>query len=99
MNIKNETVVFTGTLITMSRKQAQALVFSLVGKIQKNISKSTTILVVGNLQGDLFTEKVSSNKIETAIKINDKQDSIKIIDEKAFFSLIKDNLYLLHSNL
>ncbi len=95
MNIKNETVVFTGTLITMSRKQAQALVFSLGGKIQKNISKSTTILVVGNL----FTEKVSSKKIETAIKINDKQDSIKIIDEKTFFSLIKDNLYLLHSNL
>ena len=99
MNIKNETVVFTGTLITMSRKQAQALVFSLGGKIQKNISKSTTILVVGNLQGDLFTEKVSSKKIETAIKINDKQNSIKIIDEKTFFSLIKDNLYLLHSNL
>lgn len=56
-------------------------------------------MVVGNLQGDLFTEKVSSKKIETAIKINDKQDSIKIIDEKTFFSLIKDNLYLLHSNL
>lgn len=33
MNIKNETVVFTGTLITITRKQVQALVFSLGGKI------------------------------------------------------------------
>lgn len=46
MNIKNETFVFTGSLITMSRKQAQALVFSLGGKIQKSISKSTTVLVI-----------------------------------------------------
>lgn len=61
MNIKNEKFVFTGTLLTMNRKQAQALVFSLGGKIQKSISKSTTILVIGNLQGDLLTGKVSSN--------------------------------------
>ena len=46
MNIKNEKFVFTGALITMSRKQAQALVFSLGGKIQKSISKSTTVLVI-----------------------------------------------------
>jgi DNA polymerase-3 subunit epsilon len=99
MNIKNETFVFTGSLITMSRKQAQALVFSLGGKVQKSISKSTTILVVGNLQGDLLTGKVSSKKIEAAIKINDKQDYIKIIDEKAFFYLIKEAFNLLHGYL
>ena len=46
MNIKNKKFVFTGALITMSRKQAQALVFSLGGKIQKSISKSTTVLVI-----------------------------------------------------
>lgn len=99
MNIKNEKFVFTGALITMSRKQAQALVFSLGGKIQKSISKSTTILVVGNLQGDLLTGKVSSKKIEAAIKINDKHNYIKIINEKDFFSLIKEDFNLLYSNL
>lgn len=99
MNIKNKKFVFTGTLLTMNRKQAQALVFSLGGKIQKSISKSTTILVIGNLQGDLLTRKVSSKKIEAAEIINEKKNFITIIDEKKFLSLIREDLNLLHRNL
>lgn len=87
MNIKDKKFVFTGSSITMSRKQAQALVFSLGGKIQKSISKSTTVLVIGNLQGDLLTGKISSKK-EAAQKRNEKKHFITIINEKKVSSLI-----------
>ena len=99
MNIKNKKFVFTGALITMSRKQAQALVLSLGGKIQKSISKSTTVLVIGNFQGDLLTGRISSKKIEAAQKRNEKKHFITIIDDKKFLSLIIEDLNLLHRNL
>ncbi|MGC2996711.1 BRCT domain-containing protein [Enterococcus avium] len=38
---KNKTVVFTGTLQTLTRKQAQRLVYSLHGHCQSSVTKQT----------------------------------------------------------
>ncbi|MGX7352988.1 MULTISPECIES: BRCT domain-containing protein [Enterococcus] len=56
---KGEFVVFTGSLSSMTRKQAQALVTGVGWKVQHMVTKQTTILVVGYHQTkltDLFSE-------------------------------------------
>lgn len=47
----NKTVVITGTLTTLSRKDAEAMVLNLGGQIGQQVSKKTDIVVVGESAG------------------------------------------------
>ncbi len=47
----NKTVVITGTLATLSRKDAEAMVLNLGGQIGQTVSKKTDIVVVGESAG------------------------------------------------
>ncbi|MDT2882661.1 hypothetical protein P7H88_14475, partial [Lactococcus lactis] len=45
--LENEYLVFTGTLTTMTRKQAQSIIIGLKGHNQNAVTKKTTRLVTG----------------------------------------------------
>ncbi|BBC61876.1 hypothetical protein DAT561_p0014 (plasmid) [Melissococcus plutonius] len=52
--VKNEYVVFTGILLSMTRQQAKALVYSLGGIYQSTVTQKTTLLVSGTSTIDLL---------------------------------------------
>lgn len=52
--LKDEYFVFTGTLTTMTRKQAQSIITGLKGHNQTSVTKKTTRLVTGNFPIDLI---------------------------------------------
>ncbi|MDN5248091.1 MAG: hypothetical protein QWI36_03050 [Wolbachia endosymbiont of Tyrophagus putrescentiae] len=49
-----KTVVFTGTLSTMERKEAQEKAESLGAKVNSNVSGNTNFLVVGDKSGSKY---------------------------------------------
>ncbi len=52
--VKNEYVVFTGILLSMTRQQAKALIYSLGGIYQSTVTQKTTLLVSGTSTIDLL---------------------------------------------
>lgn len=52
--LKDEYFVFTGTLTTMTRKQAQSIITGLIGHNRSNVTKKTTRLVTGYFPIDLI---------------------------------------------
>ncbi|EOK07271.1 hypothetical protein WOU_03110 [Enterococcus faecalis ATCC 6055] len=64
--LKNEYFVFTGTLTTMTRKQAQALITRLNGHNQSSVTKNTTRLVTGYFPIELIKGYSLSRKITDA---------------------------------
>ena len=74
-NLSGQTFLFTGTLPTLKRSEAEALVESNGGKILGSVSANLNYLVAGEEAG---------SKLEKAKKIT----SIKIITEAEFLSLI-----------
>ena len=73
--LAGKTFLFTGTLKTMSRKEAQREVEKLGGKFVESFSKKIDFLVVGENPG---------SKLEKA-----KKAGIKIISEEEFLKMIK----------
>jgi len=69
-----KTVVFTGTLSSMTRDQAEDLVTKMGGKVSKNVSRSTDIVVVGENPG---------SKYQRAITLG-----IRVMQEPEFLELI-----------
>jgi DNA ligase (NAD+) len=74
-NLSGQTFLFTGTLPTLKRSDAEAMVESNGGKLLNSVSANLTYLVAGEEAG---------SKLEKAKKIT----SIKIITEAEFLSLI-----------
>jgi DNA ligase (NAD+) len=74
-NLSGQTFLFTGTLPTLKRSEAEALVEANGGKLLNSVSANLTYLVAGEEAG---------SKLEKAKKIT----SIKIITEAEFLSLI-----------
>ncbi len=91
--IRNETVVFTGTLASMSRKQAQDLVRSLGGQVQYSVSKKTTLLVIGRSNLDLFKQDPRSLKLKNAEELQEKGVPLKKISEEEFINLVITQLH------
>jgi len=77
-NLTGQTFLFTGTLPTLKRSDAEALVESNGGKIVGSVSSKLNYLIVGEDAG---------SKLEKAKKIN----SVKIISEEEFLRLIKSS--------
>jgi DNA ligase (NAD+) len=74
-NLAGQTFLFTGTLPTLKRSDAEAMVETNGGKLLSSVSANLTYLVAGEEAG---------SKLEKAKKIT----SIKIITEAEFLSLI-----------
>lgn len=92
MNLIGQKVAFTGTLTTMTRKQAQALLFSLGVEFQTYISKETTMLVVGALPVTLFQTETCTKKMIQANERIARGQVIHLLSEQEFFSIIRQRL-------
>lgn len=61
-DFRRQLVVFTGSLITMTRKEAQSIAIGAKRKTNNHISKETTLLVVGHYSKSLFHEALLTKK-------------------------------------
>ncbi len=67
-------LVLTGTLATLSRKEAEELVVANGGKVSSSVSKKTSFVVAGENAG---------SKLDTALKLG-----VPVLDEEAFRQMI-----------
>lgn len=70
------TIVVTGTLPTLDRKEATALIEKNGGKCSGSVSKKTTMVLAGDAAGSKLTKA--------------QELGIKVIDEAAFLAMLED---------
>ena len=74
--------MLTGTLPSLSRSQAQALIEAAGGKVSGSVSKKTSFVVAGDEAG---------SKLEKA-----KSLGVSVLDEAALMLLIQDSADSIH---
>ncbi|MBK1809754.1 3'-5' exoribonuclease [Clostridium sp. YIM B02505] len=84
---RNELVVFTGKLTSMSREEAMNLVKRLGGATGSSVTRNTTILVTNMKNIKNLRREEMSLKLKKAIDLNAKGQNIKLIDEEEFLML------------
>ncbi|MDY4072572.1 MULTISPECIES: BRCT domain-containing protein [Enterococcus] len=92
-------VVFTGSLSSMTRKRAQALVTDVGWKVQHTVTKQTTLLVVGYHQTKLTDPLDLSRKKLTALGLKREGQKLQLISEKEFLQKIKETIDQLYQNV
>ncbi len=75
--LSGKSVLFTGTLVQMTRKEAQKMAQEQGAKLASAVSKNLSILVVGEKAGSKLTKAQSLGTVE-------------ILDEEAFIKLINE---------
>jgi DNA polymerase III subunit epsilon len=78
------TVVFTGTLSSMLRINAQQLIADIGGIVGNRVTKDTDFLIVGQPDYRIVGEHGMSSKQEKAIKLIEKGSKLEIISEADF---------------
>jgi DNA ligase (NAD+) len=73
--LEGKTFVITGTLATLSRKEAEELVATHGGKVSSSVSKKTSFVVAGEAAG---------SKLDAAQKLG-----ISVITEDAFREMVR----------
>lgn len=86
--IHGRTVVFTGSLMSMPRKDAQQLVADIGGVNGKSVTKETDYLVVGQQDYRIVGDDGMSSKQEKAIKLIEKGSELEILSEDEFLKNI-----------
>lgn len=78
------TVVFTGTLTSMVRAEAQQTIADIGGIIGNSVTKETDFLVVGQQDYRVVGDAGMSSKQEKAIKLIEKGSKLEILSEDDF---------------
>lgn len=81
-------VVFTGTLNSMVRKEAAQKVVDRGGACSNSVNKNTSYLVIGDYDLTRFSEGFKSSKIVKAETLLTKGQRIEIISENEFVRMI-----------
>lgn len=82
--IYGKTVVFTGTLVSMSRKDAQQVVADIGGVNKTGVTKNTDYLVVGQQDYRVVGDDGMSAKQEKAVKLIQGGSDLEILSEDEF---------------
>lgn len=88
--IYEKTVVFTGALSSMGRKDALQIVANLGGIPADSVSAKTNYLVIGSSDFAKSVKDGKTSKMKKAEALRLKGADISIISETAFFDLIAD---------
>lgn len=78
------TVVFTGTLSSMIRAEAQQLIADIGGVNGKSVTNDTDFLVVGQQDYRVVGDDGMSSKQEKAVKLIEKGSQLEVISEDDF---------------
>ena len=97
--LKNEYFVFTGTLTTMTRKQAQFIIEGLQGNFQNSVTRKTTRIVMGDFPIDLPKGYSPSQKIVDGRKAIESGQKLIIMNEKEFLEFLTQFFNLLSKGL
>jgi DNA polymerase III subunit epsilon len=81
-------VVFTGTLSSMVRAEAQQLIADIGGILGNSVTKDTDFLIVGQQDYRVVGDDGMSNKQEKAVKLIEKGSTLEIISEDDFIKNI-----------
>lgn len=85
-----KTVVFTGALAAMERKDALQIVANLGGVPKDSVTAATNYLVIGSAEFAKSVKDGKTGKMKKAEAIQAKGGEITIISEDAFFEMIAD---------
>jgi DNA polymerase-3 subunit epsilon len=86
-----KTVVFTGTLQSMTRKEAGQKVLDVGGSFHNGITKESNFLVMGIQDYSSFADGKHSSKTRKATKLISEGQDLEIIDEIEFIRLLNIN--------
>ena len=84
----DRTIVFTGTLQSMARKQAQVKILEIGGNCGNGITSETNFLIIGDQDYSKFGEGFKSGKIQKAEKYLSEGKSIELLSESQFLEMI-----------
>lgn len=86
----DKTVVFTGTLQSFSRKEAQVKVLETGGKCGNGITSKTDFLIVGEQDFQKYGEGFKSSKVVKAEKLLKAGKEIELLTESQFQEMINN---------
>ncbi len=84
----NKKVVFTGTMLYMTRTEAMQKVRNCGGNLGENVSRDTDFLVMGIQDYKLFADGMESSKTKKAKKLIANGQMLQIIDEETFMNYL-----------
>jgi DNA polymerase-3 subunit epsilon len=84
----SKTLVFTGQLDSMTRKEAMQKVVDVGGKCSKSVNRSTSFLVTGQQDFRRLTDGKTSNKIKKVEHLISQGYDIEIIPESEFVRML-----------
>lgn len=87
--IYGKTVVFTGALTSMSRKDAFQIVLNLGGIPSDNMNKKTNYLIVGNEDFAKSVKNGKTSKMLKAEKYKEQGCDIEVLSEDTFLQIIE----------
>lgn len=87
-NFYNKKLVFTGTLISMSRSEAAQKVVNMGGFVGDSITKDTDFLVMGIQDYTKLADGKESSKTKKAKRLINEGKDIQIIDEEDFLKML-----------
>lgn len=82
-------VVFTGTLSSVSRKEAFQIVVNLGGYPENSVTRKTNFLVVGNEEFAISVKNGKTNKMVKAENYRNQGFDISTLSENTFFEMIQ----------
>ncbi len=85
-----QAVVFTGTLQSMTRKEAQLKVLEIGGKCTTGIVKDTSYLIVGEQDYSKYGAGFKSSKMKKAEKMLSSGKEIELLTESQFLEMINN---------
>jgi DNA ligase (NAD+) len=88
----NKSVIFTGKMAHLDRKEAQKRVLALGGLTPSSVSASTDYVVIGDDGSALLKGGAKSTKHKAAEKYAQEGAKVKIISETEFLTLMGGNL-------
>ncbi|KOR25648.1 exonuclease domain-containing protein [Clostridium sp. L74] len=87
---KDEVVVFTGGLASMTRLEATILVRKLNGMVGSSVTKKTTYLITNAKDIEDLNREEMSNKLKRAVDLKKKGQNIKFLNEEVFLKKCKE---------